>query len=175
MHIAPISEADLPQLALLYQQLIPNQYSLDKLRHAFLKNQESGNPIVLGAKIDGNLVGTLLAVRAQMLFGACHSFIVIEDVVVNDAYRRKGVGTALMQYIEQYAQRNDCSYIMLVTDQDRVDSQEFYQALGYRSQEYCAFKKHLNLEDRVPRGNRQKYDRVLGKVKDVPPDPGDEL
>jgi ribosomal protein S18 acetylase RimI-like enzyme len=174
MNIAPILEADLPQLTQLYQQLIPNEFSLAKVKEAFQRNQASGNPIIIGAKIDGKLVGTLLAVRSQMLFGACHSFLVIEDVVVDAANRRKGVGTALMRHIEQYANEHDCSYIMLITDHDRQDSQDFYKSLGYRSQEYRAFKKHLNL-DRASCGSRQNYEKVLGKVKNRSPVPGDEL
>jgi ribosomal protein S18 acetylase RimI-like enzyme len=147
MQISPIAEEDLPQLIQLYQQLIPNEYSQERLRDAFLRNQASGNPIVIGAKIGDKLIGTLLAVRAQMLFGACKAFMVVEDVVVDAAYRRKGVGSALMRNVEQHALDNNCSYIMLITDADRHESQQFYKSLGYNTEEYRAFKKHLKLDE----------------------------
>ena len=151
MEISPITEADLQQLAQLYQQLIPNEFSLKKMTEALRKNSADGNPVILGAKIDGILVGTLMAVTCQMLFGQCRSFMVVEDVVIEANYRRRGIGKALMQQVEQFAKSKNCSYIMLITDSDRLDSHEFYKSLGYKSAEYCAFKKHLNLNERAER------------------------
>ncbi len=108
-----------------------------------MKQSDNPNHIVLGAKIDGKLVGSLLAVMCEMLFGQCKTFMVVEDVVVDIAHRRKGVGNALMQFIENYAIKSNCSYVMLITDEDRVGSQAFYKSLGYKTDEYCAFKKKL--------------------------------
>jgi ribosomal protein S18 acetylase RimI-like enzyme len=81
----------------------------------------------------------LLAVICEMIFGQCKSFMVVEDVVVDEARRRTGIGVALMRYIEDYARKNNCAYIMLITDTDRVGSQKFYKRLGYNTDEYCAF------------------------------------
>jgi GNAT superfamily N-acetyltransferase len=143
MNISTITKNELPALANLYQQLIPNDISVAKMEAVLNKHKENPNHIVLSAKIDGQLVGSLLAVVCNMLFGQCKSFMVVEDVVVDEAYRRNGVGAALMQYIEDYARKNNCSYIMLITDTDRVGSQQFYKSLGYMTDEYCAFKKQL--------------------------------
>ena len=143
MNISPITESDLPELAVLYQQLIPNEISVDKMKAVLNRHKDNPYHIVLSAKIEGQLVGSLLAVLCEMLFGQCKSFMVVEDVVVDEAYRRNGVGAALMQHIEDYARKNNCSYIMLITDTDRVGSQQFYKSLGYVTDEYCAFKKQL--------------------------------
>jgi ribosomal protein S18 acetylase RimI-like enzyme len=121
------------------------------------------------------LVGTLLAVTCQMLFGQCRSFMVVEDVVIDANYRRRGIGKALIQQVEKFAKSKNCSYIMLITDVDRLDSREFYKSLGYKSAEYCAFKKHLNLNEQAERGSRQKIDRALNKVKNIAADKGDQL
>jgi predicted N-acetyltransferase YhbS len=143
MQISPVSVADLEQLATLYQQLGATKTCIENMQMAVKKNNVAGNPVVFVAKIDGQVVGTLLAATCQMLFGECKSFMVVEDVVVDAAHRGQGIGKALMQHVERCAQEQHCSYIMLITDTDRVDSQAFYHALGYKSAEYCAFKKHL--------------------------------
>ncbi len=143
MSITPITKDDLPALAQLYQQLIPNNFSLIKMEETLEKHQHNSSHLVLAAKIDGKLAGSLLAVTCDMLFGTCQSFMVIEDVVVDHKHRRKGVGQALIHHIEEYAKKNNCSYIMLITDTDRVESQQFYTSLGYTSDKYCAFKKQL--------------------------------
>ena len=143
MEIAALQEGDLAELAQLYQQLLPNDISIARMRAAFERNRSNENHLILAAKLDNKLVGTLLAVVCEMLFGQCKSFMVIEDVIVDEGQRRKGIGKALMQYAEKYARSRNCTYIMLITDADRYGSQEFYRSLGYATEEYKAFKKSL--------------------------------
>ena len=141
--ISPVTEKDLLELADLYQQLIPNDISLSRMKTVLTRQQNNPDHLILVARVDGKLVGSLLAVNCEMIFGQCKSFMVVEDVIVNEAHRRKGIGVALMSYIENYARKNNCVYIMLITDTNRVGSQKFYKHLGYETEEYCAFKKHL--------------------------------
>lgn len=143
LEISPITLDELPALAALYQQLIPNEASVAKMAQVLAENRDNPRHTVLAARVDGRLVGSLLAVTCPMLFGQCRSFMVVEDVVIDQAYRRQGIGSALMQAIEDQARTQNCSYVMLITDTDRVESQAFYTSLGYNSAEYCAFKKHL--------------------------------
>lgn len=143
MEIERVSEEDLATLAGLYQQLVPNETSLVNMHKTLLACEKYPNHIILGAKVGGQLVGSCLGVICQMLFGQCKSFMVIEDVVVDANNRRGGVGTALMLEMERLAAERNCSYIMLITDADREDSQRFYKSLGYSSDSYAAFKKHL--------------------------------
>ena len=113
MEITQIKEEELADLAQLYQQLIPNDISIESMQEVIRNNRDNAKHVVLAAKIDGQLVGTLLAGICEMLFGQCKSFMVVEDVVVDSEYRQQGVGRALMQYVEEYARNHNCSYIML--------------------------------------------------------------
>ena len=119
MQISPVTEADLEQLAALYGQLGATKTCIESMQAALQKNNSSGGPVVFVARIDGKVVGTLLAATCQMLFGECRSFMVVEDVVVDANYRRQGIGKALMQHVEQFARDRNCSYIMLITDTER--------------------------------------------------------
>ncbi len=143
MEIGPITEEDLSALALLYQQLKPNEASVEKMREALPQVQRNPNQFVLGAKIEGRLVGSVLGVACQMLFGQCKSFMVVEDVVVDADHRRAGVGTALLREIERYAAERGCSYILLITETDRVEAQRFYASLGYQTDPYQGFVKKM--------------------------------
>lgn len=143
IEITPITERDFHLLSELYQQLIPNEVSLAKMKEVFDRNKDNPNHIVLTAKIEGRLVGSLLAVICEMLFGQCKSFMVVEDVIVDESLRGNGIGKTLMRHVEGLAKQHNCSYIMLITDSDRIDSQNFYKSIGYKTDEYRAFKKHL--------------------------------
>lgn len=143
MEIENIKEDDLEALIALYQQLQENKPSLDKMKTTLAKVKDDPNHLLLGAKIDGKLAGTLLGVACQMLFGDCKSFMIVEDVVVCKAFRRRGVGAALMQKVEKRAAQLNCSYIMLITDHDRPSAHQFYESLGYKTDTYKAFKKTI--------------------------------
>lgn len=141
--ISTIERADLPRLAELYDQLQPTQPSLAAMEDALCRVQGDPRHVVLAARIDGRLVGSLLGVACRMLYGRCRSFMVVEDVVVDCAFRRCGIGRALMDGIERRARELDCSYLMLMTDAERVDACLFYAALGYQAAPYRGFKKRL--------------------------------
>ena len=143
MEIALITEEDLPALASLYQQLVPNESSLEKMQEALHVIWRNPDQAIFGAKIEGRLVGTILGVACRMLFGQCKSFMIVEDFVVDSDHRRQGVGTALMRAIECFAAKRNCSYIMLITDTDREEAHRFYASLGYESDHYMAFKKRI--------------------------------
>jgi GNAT superfamily N-acetyltransferase len=141
--ISRIEENDIAELAKLYQQLQKNESSIEKMKETLIKVKDDSNHVILGAKVDGILAGTLLGVSCQMVFGQCKSFMIVEDVVVSSKFRRFGIGRALMNEIEKTAKQLNCSYIMLITDSDRPEAHGFYLSLGYRTDEYKAFKKAI--------------------------------
>ena len=89
--ISPVTEKDLSELADLYQQLIPNDISLSRMKTVLTRQQNNPDHIILVAWVDGKLVGSLLAINCEMIFGRCKSFMVVEDVIVNEAHQRKDI------------------------------------------------------------------------------------
>jgi GNAT superfamily N-acetyltransferase len=58
-------------------------------------------------------------------------FVVIGGLVVDRAYRRKGIGRLLMQHAEEWAKENGCSIVRLWSTISRTGAHEFYEELGY--------------------------------------------
>lgn len=143
VHIPELKKSDLEDLSRLYQQLIPNEVSIEKMESVYEKNRNNKNHIALVAKENGLLLGTLMAYICEMYFGQCKSFMVIEDFVVDRDERGRGIDANLMQAAERKAEEMNCSYIMLITDTDREESRKFYKNLGYSTEEYRAFKKKI--------------------------------
>ena len=67
--------------------------------------------VILCAKIDGQIVGSVLGVICNELFGQCNPFMVLEDVAVLKTHRRLGIAKQLMIQIEEYAKAAKCSMI----------------------------------------------------------------
>lgn len=143
MDITPLRESDLPQLIALQAELIDEKGDLDKMRALFDLLRANPQYHLLGAKQDGQLVGSLTGIVCHDLIGRCIPFMVIENVIVSKKSRRQGVGKRLMQEIEKIARASECRYIMLVSAVTREQAPAFYHSLGYAFAPYRGFKKIL--------------------------------
>lgn len=75
--------------------------------------------------------------------------MVVEDVIVDKAHRRMGIGSALMRELEQRAADAGCSYIIFVTESERTDAHRFSESLGYKSDASRGFKKRLKVSQQA--------------------------
>lgn len=73
----------------------------------FIELQENPNYILLSALEENHLIGSVLGIICEELYGECKPFLLIEDLIVDHKYRRKGIGKALMTEIERLALEND--------------------------------------------------------------------
>lgn len=84
------------------------------------------------AEEEGEIAGFLIATREAQ--NAAH--IVTIDVV--ERWRRRGVGSALMDAAEQWAQERKLLLVYLETAENNLAAQRFYEARGYRKADRVA-------------------------------------
>jgi len=142
--ISNIKRMDLGDLAKLYEQFWGEESSISKMNETFTRIEKDENYILLGLKIDGRLAGSVMGVICQELYGDCKPFMVVEDVIVDKSFRRKGMGTKLMNRLETIAKQRNCSNIMFVTEKERKDAHRFYSSLGFKHEGYKGYKKKLS-------------------------------
>ncbi len=143
MEVARLTERDLPALAGLYTQFWGEESSPAKMLETF--RRLGGNPsyIFLAARHDDRLVGSVTGIVCEELYGECRPFMVIEDVIVDKAHRRTGIGSELMRALEREAVSRGCAFVILVTENDRTEALRFYESLGYSPGAHRGFKKRL--------------------------------
>ncbi|WP_379134773.1 GNAT family N-acetyltransferase [Paenibacillus sp. sgz500958] len=127
----------------LYSELIDRRTDPLKLEEAFKSIKDDARYSVIGAFVDGELLGSVMGIVCQDIVGDCRPFMVIENVVVSSRARRQGVGKLLMRAIEQIARDKDCYYIILVSSERRKDAHVFYESLGFRDEKVEGYRKHL--------------------------------
>lgn len=113
--IEQIEIVSLEALNTLYDELMGGQADPLKLENAFRTIREDERYVLLGAFVDGELLGSLMGIVCQDLVGDCRPFMVIENVVVSSRARRQGLGKKLMTAIEAIAHERDCYYIIFVS------------------------------------------------------------
>ena len=143
MEIRKLKEDDLDSLALLYQQFWGEKSSLEKMRSTFQRLQNNPNYIFLAAKQQNRLVGSVMGIICEELYGECKPFMLVEDVIVDKGHRRLGIGSSLMRTLEKCANEMNCNYIIFVTESERSEAHRFYESIGYQSDAYKGFKKRL--------------------------------
>ena len=125
-----IIKNDLNSLAVLYKQLSNSETNTGRMNEVFQEIENDKNHVLIGAKINGVLAGSLMAIICKDLVKDCRPFIVIENVIVDEAFRNQHVGGMLMNYIEDYAKQLDCYYIIFVSRFEKCDAHAFYNSLG---------------------------------------------
>ena len=143
MIIRKIREEDLLDLRELYIALCDEEISLEGIKKAFKRMEINEDYYLLGAEIDGKIVGTLMGIVCCDVASENKNFMTIENVVVLEAYRGKGVCKKLFYSVEEIAKENECTYVYLVSGAHRKEAHALYEALGYAKEGAKGFRKHF--------------------------------
>ena len=84
----------------------------------------------LVAEEDGKAVG-MATVIVRHVISADAPFARIASVIVDDAYRSRGIGQSLVAAAEEIAIARGCDRIEVTSGEHRARAHEFYRRLGY--------------------------------------------
>ena len=143
IEIKRIKRTDLGDLSLLHEELSKRKTNFETMVNNFEWMVNNEHYILLGAKVDGKLIGSLMGIICWDLVGSCQPFMVIENVIVTKRLRGQGVGKKLMNEIEKISKENNCHYVMFVSGAQRKDAHKFYETLGYKPDAVQGYKKYL--------------------------------
>ena len=112
--IRRLSEEDIESLAILYSQFWGIDLDCAKMRNKFAELQANPRYAIFCATVDGNDVGSVMGIVYDELYGNCRPFLLMEDLIVDRAYREQGIGKALMAVLEEYAAEHGCWQIQFI-------------------------------------------------------------
>ena len=142
---------DIPAITELYREqfremskLIPDFIKEGDQSVEFLeKTISSEDSDILVYENDGTVVGFILLQakeRPDFDFMLPGKYCYIRDVIVTEAHRNKGFGTALMSSAKDWAKEQNCSFINLDVLTTNTNAISLYEKLGFipKAQEmYC--------------------------------------
>jgi len=134
-------EDDLDRILELYRQLaittspseLSHDSSKDDYRRVFAEIRAFPGYELLVAEDRGEVVGTLVLLIVPNLSHRGLPWALVENVVVDERYRRCGVGRQLMDYATRRAREAGCYRIGLSSDKRRRAAHRFYRALGFEA------------------------------------------
>ncbi len=134
VRIRPAVVADIDVLEHLLNQLftIEQDFTPDsnKQRRGLELLLEASNAYVVVAMHEETIVGmaTLQTLISTAEGGACG---LIEDVVVDESQRGRGIGKALMNHLVSWADQKGLTRIQLLADRDNTGALDFYRKQGW--------------------------------------------
>lgn len=139
--------ADIPALV----SLLATLFSIEQDFAADTERQRRGLAAVLGSPLghiavatapDGLVVGMC---SGQLVYSTAEgaASVWIEDVVVAEGWRRRGIGRALLQSVLDWAACRGASRAQLLVDLDNPPALDFYRKLGWAETRLGARRLHL--------------------------------
>lgn len=112
--------------------LIPANADLSptEIQAAAQRFRESLAMDVLVAEVDGKVVGFLVLSFVPALSGLR---ALLDDLAVDPAYRRQGIGAALVEAAIQQASRHRATHLLVDTSRGDPVARDFYQACGFEA------------------------------------------
>jgi GNAT superfamily N-acetyltransferase len=131
--IRPAVAGDLDAVLELLAQLHPERPELpvaDDARGTWARMLAEPNRTVFVARLDGTVCGTADLLVVTNLTHAARPWSIVENVVVDEAHRRRGVGRLLMDVVVRSAREAGAYKVQLLSAEGR-DAHHFYEALGF--------------------------------------------
>lgn len=143
--IREINATDFDGLMLLYTQLHSNPFpeKSDKLETLWHKILSDPNHHIIVAELDGKIVSSCVCVIIPNLTHSQQPYAVIENVITDSAYRKRGLATACLNYAKEIAQKENCYKLMLLTGSKEETTLKFYEQAGYNCNDKTAFIQWL--------------------------------
>jgi len=154
MIIRTATSSDCEGIAALYRQLNPDDPPIDKSRFvATLEriSNDSGLELIV-AEYSGSLVATCYLNIIPNLSRGGAPYAIIENVVTDQAHRRKGYGKAVVSFALERAWCGGCYKVVLTTSSHREATHAFYCSCGFSAGEKFAFVARSNVKADISHG-----------------------
>ena len=140
--VRPATPADLPRLLELLGQMDDSMYAArrdagdaSRLR-VFREIAADPHQHLLVAETEGRIVGTVHLIVIPHFSRSCKPSGLLESMVVDGAYRRRGVGAALLREVQRLAREAGCYKLALSSNLARRGAHRFYSRVGWKRTHY---------------------------------------
>ncbi len=144
VNVRPATPTDLPVLLVLLEQLYSIEedfkFEIEKQTFGLMGIMSSSNGQIFVAEVDGEILGMCLSqVIISTAEGAKSAWV--EDVVVRESCRGFGVGSKIMEAVDNWARENGIARLQLLADRDNNPALQFYLKHDWQEMNMKAFKR----------------------------------
>ena len=105
----------------------PTEIELSDIYQSLVSN----GGCVVGAFVEGKMVGTCTINICPNFSWGGQPYAMIENVIVTQSQRGKGIGKALLNFAKDYAMSAGCYKVALMTGSKKPETLQFYESAGF--------------------------------------------
>ncbi|RDI71541.1 GNAT family N-acetyltransferase [Halopelagius longus] len=94
---------------------------------------------LFGGVVDDEVVGVAGVLQQRVLHHVRHAWLY--DLVVDEERRDEGHGKTLVEFVEAWAEKNDCEYVALASPLAKEEVHAYYETQGYEKWGYVIEKE----------------------------------
>ncbi len=139
--IRTATEADIPRILELYEELVTSTApaetsrttSLDDYRRIYEQASIMPGHELIVAEEEGEVIGTMVLLIVPNLSHHGLPWAVVENVVTDRRFQRRGIGRSMMEYAIDQAHEAGCYKLQLASSKTRDEAHRFYESLGFEA------------------------------------------
>lgn len=144
MEIRLATKMDIQGISELYKELF---YDMSKLQPEYLRQAEQDKGF-LNKIIEENKSDIFIAIEKDKIIGFAllqeqetppyncfvkHKYAYVMDLIVNNSYRGKGIGSDLLKEVKKWAKSRNLDYIELSVLSENVDAAKLYEKHEFKN------------------------------------------
>lgn len=139
--VREIVKEDFDGLMELYTQLHNNPFpqKTDEIINLWKTILNDENHHIIVAVEDNKIVASCVCVIIPNLTHNQQPYAFVENVITDEAYRKRGLATQCLNFAKDIAIKNNCYKLMLLTGSKEESTLNFYRKAGYNSNDKTAF------------------------------------
>lgn len=141
-----IKYEELDELLHLYRQLHtddPDVYENKELKDIWYSIYNNPNLYYIVVEVDGKIVSSCNMSIIKNLTRNLRPYGLIENVITDSNYRKKGYATKALNMAVNIAEDNNCYKVMLLTGSKKEETLKFYEQAGFLRGIKTGFIKNL--------------------------------
>jgi GNAT superfamily N-acetyltransferase len=141
--IREIAVSDYSEVVLLWTEVLGHRNVNNENFHITMERMNNDGNYKTFIAISENRVVGFITVMHALAFGLSMGYLHVQGLAVHKEFHHKGIGTKLLNHVENYAKEVGISSIILCSGFKRTGAHAFYEHNGYDKDSYC-FDKTIN-------------------------------
>ncbi len=138
-------ERDVPRIVELYRELTITDSEVEHRRHpsladyqlVFAEIRADPRQQLFVAEVQGEVAGTIVLLIVPNLSHNGTPWAFLENLVVTENHRRRGLGRMLLEHAVGLARDSGCHMVELCSDVRRLEAHRLYASMGFEARAHC--------------------------------------
>jgi len=125
------------------EYIFPSRENAERWFSSILSTLREGRGKVLVAQLNGEIVGFIYFVHSlRMFFEVSKQVALISDMYVKPEFRRRGIGSLLLEKCFEHLRKLDIKHVMLSVLSNNLAAVKFYEKHGFK---ICRYDMSRNI------------------------------